>query len=282
VLRWITVMLVGLALVSSVEAETVSFDFSGDPGQPAGWTNSNSGGANVTAFSLNGAGRYANALSATAGATATTATQALDNSTFAITDRQAGTAFALTSTFTNPTLTASSSWNFQIGVKFLATGVGENSGHTNSFYSLHLYRDNSRSGVDLTKAVNGVGSTVGQLQLTNGNNFDYLSPAAGAYTLSINATYNLAGDLQIAWEILNVAEGNLSGTFTDAIGGTDGAPLTGNLFGIRTRGRNFSGGTLAFSSSFDDYTVTYTPIPEPASLGLLALGLLLVRRRVRT
>lgn len=246
-------------------AATVSFTFDGDAGtMPAGWTSTDSisSGSSLTPLALDGNGNYANLSTTVSGG------QVFEVSGFKVEDRASGTDFTVTTEFSVSEMTiGGASWNFQIGLNFLATSPTE--GATEDYYRLFVYRDNETAQVELQRFVNGSGSTVDSKSAA----FGYLAPTGGVYTLSVTGTYLPGGSLKLDYSVASDSKGTVSDTYTDA------SPLDGEYFGVRTRSRVFSGGTNKIGTTFHSFTVDY--VPEPAALGLLGLGSLLCLRRRR-
>ncbi|MET0262912.1 MAG: PEP-CTERM sorting domain-containing protein [Rariglobus sp.] len=94
------------------------------------------------------------------------------------------------------------------------------------------------------------------------------------YTMSLTSTY-VGGTLNMTFTLTN-------GTQSQSVTATDTSPLTGTYFGYR-----LNNSTDSLVTQFSNFTVTTSPIPEPASaamlLGLGALGAVgtVRRRRVR-
>jgi hypothetical protein len=93
------------------------------------------------------------------------------------------------------------------------------------------------------------------------------------YTLSVTATPQSDGSLAFHATATD-------GTKTTVFDYTDPTPLTaGTFFGYRTA---TNGAGTTETVQYDNFSVTGTPVPEPASLGLAAVvgaGALMRRRR---
>ena len=121
------------------------------------------------------------------------------------------------------------------------------------------------------------GTPTGQVGFFGTNTVTGAFPGNGSYNVALTLT-NVAGSLLVN-ESIATADGT---TFSNTGSGTDANPVPASL-SFNTVGLGFSGGLSADIATFSNTDVTLTPVPEPASLGLLGLlglgGLVLLRRR---
>lgn len=262
---WCCLILCGLA--ATAWGDTLTQDFNGTAGTvPAGWTNYTSniqGNGATTGFSLSGSGAIGHTLSGTANSE-------IRESSLTTLPRQAGTDFTLSVKFTVSTFTGNTSFEHQWGVRFLATAGSETAG-AGEGYMLYISRNNATNAVTLQRTTTA-GST---FPVTNSTAFGYVAVGT-EITIDITGDYLENGNLKLDWSVSRPGGATISSTFTDT------APLAGTLFGIRERERAFASSSLTAATGWDSFTATYTAVPEPASLGVIALAGLLVMRRRRT
>jgi hypothetical protein len=141
------------------------------------------------------------------------------------------------------------------GTNWLGYFVGAGQGTASSFYE----RIDPNTGM----YASGTGASVALSGNNPGVNFD-----AGVYDLTFNILYSAANTLQFNFSIIEQAGGSsyssISATITDASPSTYSFDRVGMLSG---------GSVSATEIRYDNLTVNYTPVPEPASLALAVLGL---------
>lgn len=255
-----------LALAGLAQAATITYDFSGTAGTvPAGWVKGTG-----DSFALDGNGHYVDSMSA--GNTG----EAIDVSIFHVADRQAGTDFSMSTTFTVTARSISGTtagWNMAPSLRFLAWSGTDDTATGRSYYVLSLTQNNAGSFISIGKA--GTGALA-----ANETDFAQAIPVLNtAYTLSVSGTYLTgvdAGKLKMDYSLTSGATTIATGSVTDA------NPLAGEYYGLRQRAKNFGDGTISQTTSFDQVDLTYSQVPEPGTLSLMGMaGLYLLRRRRR-
>ncbi len=131
------------------------------------------------------------------------------------------------------------------------------------------------------RVLTGSGGTIQMFDVVNGAAENYLSNPSTALSsaLADNTFYNLTATSTAPYNFtFSVSTLGSSPTTLISASATDsGATFTGGEGGVIQQGPG--GGTNDYFSNFSD---TFTPVPEPATLGLVAaggLGLLLLKRR---
>jgi hypothetical protein len=234
---------VGFAVATSAGAATIPFtdNFDADPlgtSPPTGFT---AGGA--TTYSVvqqSGADNAAQAASsANSGSIGVSLTNVTDNALTLSTDARLT---ALTSG-TSPAA------NFGFGLFGQSANFSANTEYRVLFTTIGT---NGTIGI-VRNGTNVTGTTSGQA----------VPIAVGTdYTLTVTATPQANGSLAFH------ATGT-DGTKTTIFDYTDPTPLTGTFFGYRTA---TNGAGTTETVQYDNFSVTGTPVPEPAGLGLAALA----------
>ncbi|MGC8625489.1 MAG: PEP-CTERM sorting domain-containing protein [Phycisphaerae bacterium] len=162
---------------------------------------------------------------------------------------------------------------FTVSVDF-ATPVATN----NQFYPGFALNYQNASNYYYVRVLTGIGGTIQMFDVKNGGNAVYFNntSTALASALTDNTFYNLT------------ATSTTPGQFTFTVSTLGSSPTT--LITASASSSLFTGGEAGIIQQantgnydyFSNFSDTFTPVPEPASLGLVAvgaLGLMLLKRR---
>jgi hypothetical protein len=248
--------LIGLAATAGAATIPFSQNFdtlgTGNTAVP-NFTESNTAAMTIEA---DGAGKdYQASISGTSGAVNVSAAVQLTNAV--------GNAFSISTQMTVDAVSGSTGSTINSGLGLFSDQANFSSG--SQYRLLFTSFSSSNTGkLTLTEHATSSGLTG---TLTSGSS---ISGFVGkVLTLTANISYNASNHLLINASITD-------GTTTLNVSGTDTSPRSGQYFGYRTA-LNAVNGTASINVDYDEFSV----VPEPASLGLMAMGGLLLGRRRR-
>jgi len=126
------------------------------------------------------------------------------------------------------------------------------------------------------------GSGTGSTTISAGNTGFAGSVVAGSYDVSLSITLDSATSETIAWNVAGINGNTYSytGSYLNSSLSTLGS-ANFDTVGFLAGGSTFTSASASDSVTLSDLQVTYTPVPEPTTLGLLSLGVLglMLRRR---
>lgn len=167
----------------------------------------------------------------------------------------------------------STDWGrWSVGFGLLASSASQDVWTSNSYYAVSVGMALTNGGpgsytdtLSIAKSDGGYGASLGDADLNA--NIALNTP----YTLTVNGTYS-GSSLVLSTTLLSG-----SSTVGSVVSSIDATPYTGNIFGYREYGAWGSSGTV----EYDNFSISGAAVPEPVSLGIIALGAmgLMSRRR---